>query len=269
MKIKQTSLDCVDNAKKDSKFASYVYKLGQKIINTCLEMNRIGINQGTSGNISARLEFEENNKSFLITPSGVPYSELTPETLVLIKISDTDDKPEIIEGPFKQSTKLAPSTEWRLHRDIYLMKEKAVSVVHAHPTYATVLSCVHSNIPSFHYMIAVAGGSDIRCTPYYTFGTRELADAMAEALEDRFACLLGNHGMICFSEKSIEKCLWLANEVETLARQYYHVKQFELSLSVSNSETSNMESNNYLDDAQMKIIKEKFKTYGQSVVDKS
>ena len=260
-----------DKAKMDSKFASDVYNLGQKVINTCLEMNRIGINQGTSGNVSARLDFANDNGSFLITPSGVPYSELTPETLVIIRISDTGEKPEILDGPFKDTKleKLAPSTEWRLHRDIYLMKEKAVAVLHAHPTYSTVLSCVHSNIPSFHYMIAVAGGSDIRCTPYYTFGTRELADAMKEALEDRFACLLGNHGMICFSEKSVEKSLWLANEVETLARQYYHVKQFEISSALSKSTNLKEEGKKYLNDKEMETIKQKFKTYGQKIVDKS
>ena len=242
-------------------------------------MNRMGINQGTSGNVSARLEFDGCKDSFLITPSGVPYSELTPEILVMIKIADTEEVPEILEGPFidTQRKKLAPSTEWRLHRDIYLMKEKAVAVVHAHPTFSTVLSCVHSSIPSFHYMIAVAGGSDIRCTPYHTFGTKGLADAMKEALEDRFACLLGNHGMICFSEKSIDKCLWLANEVETLARQYYHVRQFEMGLASSkmglasskNHEFSKFEDENYLDEAEMKIIKEKFKTYGQNIGHKS
>ena len=234
-------------------------------------MNRMGINQGTSGNVSARLEYKHDSKSFLITPSGVPYSDLTPETLVIINISDTGEKPEILDGPFQntQIKRLAPSSEWRLHRDIYLMKPKAVAVLHAHPTYSTVLSCIHSNIPSFHYMIAVAGGSDIRCTPYHTFGTEELADAMKEALEDRFACLLGNHGMICFSEKSLEKCLWLANEVETLARQYYHVKQFEMTSALSRIEISKDESKNYLNKREMEIIQEKFKTYGQNVINTS
>ena len=159
---------------------------------------------------------------------------------------------------------MIPSTEWRLHRDIYLLKENAKSVVHAHPTYSTVLSCVHLNIPAFHYMIAVAGGSDIRCTPYHTFGTKPLANAMKIALENRYACLLGNHGMICFSETSIDKALWLANEVETLARQYYHVLQ--LSTSLGNSNNSNKETSPefILDETEMGIIKEKFKTYGQS-----
>ena len=228
-------------------------------------MNRMGINQGTSGNISARVSWNSTNDCFLITPSGVAYLELTPEMLVMIKITNTSEDPEIIESPLKNNSikKLAPSTEWRLHQDIYLLKRNAKSVVHAHPTYSTILSCVHLSIPAFHYMIAVAGGSDIRCTPYHTFGTKPLADAMKIALEDRYACLLGNHGMICFSEKSVGKALWLTNEVETLARQYYHVLQ--LANSFENTSQKLDTASIYLDENQMEIIKEKFKTYGQSI----
>ena len=250
------------DAKNKASYVSSVYKLGQDIINACIEMNRIGINQGTSGNISARIS---TNDCFLITPSGVPYSELAPELLVMIKIDSHTEEPEIVESPFKSNAikQLAPSTEWRLHRDIYSLKENAKAVVHAHPTYSTVLSCLHLSIPAFHYMIAVAGGSDIRCTPYHTFGTKPLADAIQIALQDRQACLLGNHGMICFSEKSIEKALWLTNEVETLARQYYHVLQLENSFETTNKKID--PSLIYLDENQMAIIKEKFKTYGQSI----
>ena len=229
-------------------------------------MNQKGINQGTSGNISARLSFNDMDDTFLITPSGVPYSDLTPEMLVMVKITDSGDEPEIVDGPFDNGTtkKLSPSTEWRLHRDIYVLKENAKSVVHAHPTYSTVLSCVHIDIPAFHYMIAVAGGSDIRCTPYHTFGTKPLSDAMKVALEDRYACLLGNHGMICFSEKSVGKALWLTVEVETLARQYYHVLQ--LTNSLGDHSINPKTSNAYmLNEKEMQIIQDKFKTYGQNV----
>ena len=232
-------------------------------------MNRIGINQGTSGNISARVPMHNECNSFLITPSGVPYSDLTPEVLVMIKIDDAEDNPTIIDGPVNKISikRLAPSSEWRLHRDIYCLKTSAQAVVHAHPTFSTILSCLHINIPSFHYMIAVAGGSDIRCTPYHTFGTKALAEAMKDALKERYACLLGNHGMISFSEKCVNKALSLAIEVEALAKQYYHVLQLTGSFgNVVRGSNEILESPNFmLDENEMKIIKEKFKKYGQSV----
>ena len=232
-------------------------------------MNRMGINQGTSGNISARVPMHNKCDSFLITPSGVPYSDLTPEMLIMIKIDDAEDNPTIIQGPSNKSSIniLAPSSEWRLHRDIYCLKTSAQAVVHAHPTFSTILSCLHINIPSFHYMIAVAGGSDIRCTPYHTFGTKALAEAMKDALNERYACLLGNHGMIAFSEKSVNKALSLAIEVEALAKQYYHVLQLTASFgNVVRGSNEILESPSFmLDENEMKIIKEKFKKYGQSV----
>ena len=265
---------------KDVAYGTLLHNIGQEIIDACMDMNRQGINQGTSGNISARVPSYDNNDTFLITPSGVPYCELTPAMLVLIKVTSEGEEPDIIDKPLKHACdkKFPPSTEWRMHRDIYLLKEGTKAIVHAHPTYSTILSCLRLNIPAFHYMIAAAGGSNIRCTPYHTFGTKALADAMRIALEDRYACLLGNHGMICFSEKSISKALWLAGEVETLARQYYHVLQLSTSLgehrnisSARGNQCSSAENTTMflLDESEMKIIKEKFKSYGQPRMESS
>ncbi|WP_424931618.1 class II aldolase/adducin family protein [Amaricoccus macauensis] len=173
----------------------------QAIIDTCLRMNAEGLNQGTSGNVSSRAE-----GGMLITPSGIPYERLSPEEIVFVRNDGT------WEGGIK------PSSEWRMHLDIYGTREEAGAVVHVHSTYATGLSCLRRGIPAFHYMVAVAGGPDIRCADYATFGTAELSEAMVAALDGRIACLLANHGQIAFGP-SLEKALWLAGEVETLARQ--------------------------------------------------
>ncbi len=182
-------------------------KLRQEIIDACLEMNGLGINQGTSGNISVR-----TGDGFLITPSALPYDKMTPAQIV----------PMALDGSHTGDIK--PSSEWRMHLDIYQARPEAQAVVHTHPTFSTALACLRRKIPAFHYMIAAAGGMDIRCAKYDTFGTQELSDNMLAALKDRKACLLATHGMICFGS-SLERAMWRAVEVETLARQYWHACQ--------------------------------------------
>lgn len=175
----------------------------QSIIEHCLEMNRLGINQGTSGNISVR-----HGDGLLITPTSLPYEDLEPEDIVRLSF---DGVPE---------GRRQPSSEWRFHRDIIRARPDVNAIVHAHPPYSTMLAIMGRDIPAIHYMIAVAGGSDIRCAPYAIFGSDELSRHAVEALEGRQACLLGQHGSIAVG-KSLAKALWLAVEVETLARQYH------------------------------------------------
>ena len=175
--------------------------LRRGIIDTCLAMNRLGINQGASGNLSARIP-----GGFLITPSGMPYEETEPADIVEMGF----------DGSYAGERR--PSSEWRFHRDILAAREDARVVLHAHPTFATVLAVHGRPIPSFHFMVALAGGDTIRCAPYATFGTQELSDGALKALEDRRACLLANHGMIVLG-KTPKGALALAVEVETLARQ--------------------------------------------------
>lgn len=177
-------------------------KLRQAIIDTCLAMNRQGINQGTSGNVSARVP-----EGFLLTPSGIAYDAMTPEMIALCDL----------DGGYRGDW--LPSSEWRMHLAIYRARPEAQAVVHVHSTHATALSCLRKPIPAFHYMVAVCGGADIRCADYATFGTAELSDAMVEALEGRSGCLLSNHGQIVFGP-SLDKALWRAGEVEALAHQY-------------------------------------------------
>ena len=135
-----------------------------------------------------------------------------------------------------------------MHRDIYSNHPAAGAVLHAHSTFATALSCLRLDIPAFHYMVAVAGGIDIRCADYALFGTQALSDHMLTALTDRRACLLGTHGMICFHD-NLDKALWLGVEVETLARQYWHARQAGEPV--------------ILCAAEMAEVLEKFKTYGK------
>jgi len=175
----------------------------QAIIDACRRMNALGINQGTSGNISLR-----HKDGMLITPTSVPYDSMTPEQIVFMEMN----------GSFTEGQR--PSSEWRFHLDILRSRGEVEAVVHAHPTYATILAIMGLDIPPIHYMIAVAGGETIRCAPYATYGTQELSEHAIKALEGRMACLLGHHGMIAVGP-SLAKALWLAVEVETLARQYH------------------------------------------------
>ncbi|MGY3104288.1 L-fuculose-phosphate aldolase [Bradyrhizobium sp. LB1.3] len=175
----------------------------QAIIGACRRMNALGINQGTSGNISVR-----HVDGLLITPTSVPYDAMTPDQIVFMAM----------DGSHAPSQK--PSSEWRFHLDILKARQDVNAVVHAHPTYCTILAIMGMEIPPVHYMIAAAGGDSIRCAPYATFGTVELSEHAVRALEDRLACLLDHHGMIAVG-KSLDKAMWLAVEVETLARQYH------------------------------------------------
>lgn len=178
------------------------------IIDACLSMNRLGINQGSSGNLSMRVE-----GGFLVTPTSLPYDETTPADIVEMGF----------DGTYLGNRR--PSSEWRFHRDILRARPDIDVVLHAHPTFATALAVHGRGIPSFHYMVALAGGDSIRCAPYATFGTQALSDHALSALEGRLACLLANHGMIVLG-KTTKAALTLAVEVETLARQYLHAQQF-------------------------------------------
>ena len=180
-------------------------KLRRQIIATAQRMNGLGINQGTSGNVSAR-----TGDGLLITPSAVPYDRLRPADLVEMGFDGTWHC---------ANADRRPSSEWRFHLDVLRARPEFAAVVHVHPIYATALACQRRGIPSFHYMVAVAGGNSIRCAPYATFGTAALSRNALKALEGRSACLLANHGVIARGV-NLDAALALAVEVETLAAQY-------------------------------------------------
>ena len=179
--------------------------LRQSIIDACREMSALGINQGTSGNISVRTE-----AGMLVTPSGVPYDDMAPEDIVAMKW----------DGNWEAAPGRIPSSEWRFHLDILRAKPELGAVVHAHPIYCTIIAIMNRSIPAIHYMIAAAGGNDIPCAPYAQYGTAALSDLALAALQERRACLLAHHGLIAVG-RDLRKALWLAVEVEVLAKQYH------------------------------------------------
>ncbi len=179
--------------------------LRQKLLAIARAMNGMGLNQATSGNLSVRCD-----DGFLITPSALAYQDCTPADVVWLDCSGQ---------PKDEAQQRKPSSEWRMHRDIYRHHPQAGCILHAHSPYCSVLACLERPIPPFHYMVAVAGGDTIRCAPYATFGTQELSDRVIEALRERRAALLAHHGMICCAA-DLDRVLALAIEVENLARVY-------------------------------------------------
>jgi len=179
--------------------------LRQEIVERCLEMNAKGINQGTSGNISARY-----GDRMLISPSAVPYEEMRPEMIASMPLDGNGEW----DGPMK------PSSEWRFHFALLRERSEADAIIHTHATYCTTLAIAHKSIPSCHYMIAAFGGNNVRCAGYARFGTDALSRLAVDAMKDRSACLLANHGMIVIGE-TLKKAMWRAVELETIARQYF------------------------------------------------
>ena len=178
----------------------------REIIDACLELTAKGLNQGTSGNISVRL-----GDAMLITPSATPYEKMSPEMIAAMDLSG--EMTGEWDGPGK------PSTEWRFHWKLLKERSDIGAVVHAHPPHCTALAMLRRPIPAAHYMVAAFGGLDVRCSGYATFGTDALSDEVLQAMQDRTACLMANHGMIAGGE-TLTKAMWRAGELETLAQQY-------------------------------------------------
>jgi len=210
-------------------------KAGDAVVAACKAMAHLGLSHGTSGNVSVR----HDSNSFFITPTGMSYEALTGDHIPCVNLDGT------WQGRFR------PSSEWRFHRDIYRAREDAQAIVHTHSHYAAALACNGRGIPAFHYMIAVAGGTDIRCAPYATYGTQELSDNAVAALKDRKACLLANHGVIAIGA-NVDAALALAGEVENLAAQYVAALQVGAPV--------------ILDEAEMNRVLTRFATYGKQDV---
>lgn len=203
-----------------------------RIVQAARRLSELGLNPGRSGNLSVRVD-----GGFIVTPSGAAYDTMHPDDLVFVTSSG-----EFGGGQGK------PSSEWRIHRDVYARRPDAQAVVHTHSAFATTLACVGRSIPSFHYEVAFAGGPDIRCAPYATFGTQELSDHAVTALEGRKACLLANHGVLALGD-SLETTVGLAEKVESLARVYWQALQVGEPV--------------LLDEVEMARVVEKFLTYGK------
>ena len=206
--------------------------LRQAMLAAARQLTAQGLNRGATGNIGVRC-----GTSFLVTPSGVPAEVMSSEAMVAMDFSGAT------LGPGK------PSSEWRFHRDILAARPEIGAAVHTHARFATSLACLQREVPAFHYMIAVAGGDSIRCTPYAIFGSQALSDLALQALDDRKACLLGNHGMIGLGV-DLAEALAIAGEVESLCEQYWTALQ--------------LGQPNILSASQMQAVLEKFKGYGRA-----
>jgi L-fuculose-phosphate aldolase len=206
--------------------------LRQQVVAACRDLARRGLTHGTSGNVSVR----RDASSLFISPTGMPYDSLEANDVPLL--ADTGH----------WFGRRPPSSEWRFHRDIFRARGDAGAIVHTHSRYATALACTGRGIPAFHYMVAVAGGGDIRCATYHTFGSQELSDAAVTALVGRRACLLANHGVIALGA-DLAAALALAAEVENLAAQYC------AALAIGGV--------TLLEATQMQPVLEKFRTYGR------
>ncbi len=183
--------------------------LRQQLVHHANRLQPLGLATGTSGNLSIRVNLGDWG-GMLITPSGIAYDRLQPEDMVPVQFTGA--------GTARWQHALDPSSEWLMHQAVYQARPEAGAVVHGHPTYATVLAIQGLEIPALHYMVAAAGGAPIRCAPYHTYGTAALSVAAVAALQGRKACLLAHHGLLAF-EHNLDKAMWLAAEVETLAQQ--------------------------------------------------
>jgi L-fuculose-phosphate aldolase len=203
----------------------------QALADVMRRLAELGLNRSTAGNASVRTA-----DGLLITPSGVKPEQLDAAAMVALA---ADGSPRVAGT--------RPSSEWRFHRDIYSARTEVAAIVHVHSSHAAALSCLRRGIPPFHYMVARAGGRDVRCAPYAAFGTQALSDAAVAALDGRRACLLGNHGQIALG-RTLEEAVDLAVEVEELAHQYLLACQLGEPVLLSAVE--------------MDVVIEKFKHYG-------
>ena len=209
-------------------------KSREELIKFAQKLNSTNLSPLRSGNISLKAQ-NNNEEGFLITPSGKKYDSLKADDIVFVSL----------EGKYDEKS-LQPSSEWRFHKDIYLNKTDAKAVVHAHSPHATAVSAHTKDIPAFHYMIALAGGDNIKCAKYATFGTQELSDNIIEALENRKACLMSNHGQVAYGD-NLNSAFELAEEVENICHQYIN--------------TIKLGEPKILSSSEMDVILEKVKNY--------
>ena len=213
--------------------------LKEEVIKFAQKLNSTNLSPLRSGNVSIRAT-NNNIEGFFITPSGIKYESLKETDIVFLELNKEYDFLKIFNSG------LNPSSEWRFHQDIYLKKKEAKAIVHAHSPHATAVSAHGKSVPAFHYMIALAGGDDIKCSEYATFGTKELSQNIIRALEKRKGCLMSNHGQITFGQ-NLKQAFELAEEIENICHQYINALRIGIPKILSKKE--------------MKIVLGKFKNY--------
>jgi L-fuculose-phosphate aldolase len=195
-------------------------------------LDALGMNRGSTGNVSLRHE-----QGMLITPTGMGADDLRAQDMVWRGWDGT------LRGQWQ------PSSEWHFHQAIYLARPDLNAIVHTHSVHAAALACLRRSLPSFHYMVAVAGGDDVPCVPYHLFGTEALSSAVAAAFAERDACLMANHGLVA-AGATLARAMKVLQEIESLCEVYLKA------LAVGEP--------GLLTRAQMDEVIEKFKGYGQS-----
>ena len=183
-----------------------------EVIKYAKKLNNTNLSPLRSGNVSVRTDLS-GKEGFFITPSGIKYNDLQEDKIVFLEMDEEKNEQKIIDHG------LNPSSEWKFHQDIYINKPDAIAIVHAHSPYATAVSAHRKNIPAFHYMVALAGGDDIKCADYATFGTKQLSKNIIQALNKRKGCLMSNHGQVAFG-KNLDQAFELAEEIENICHQY-------------------------------------------------
>ena len=183
-----------------------------EVIKYAKKLNDTNLSPLRSGNVSVRTDLS-GKEGFFITPSGIKYNDLQEDKIVFLEMDEKKNEKKILDHG------LNPSSEWKFHQDIYINKPDAIAIVHAHSPYATAVSAHGKNIPAFHYMVALAGGNDIKCADYATFGTKQLSKNIIQALNERKGCLMSNHGQVAFG-KNLDQAFELAEEIENICHQY-------------------------------------------------
>ena len=183
-----------------------------EVIKYAKKLNDTNLSPLRSGNVSVRTDLS-GKEGFFITPSGIKYNNLQEDKIVFLEMDEKKNEQKIMDYG------LNPSSEWKFHQDIYINKPEAIAIVHAHSPYATAVSAHGKNIPAFHYMVALAGGDDIKCAEYATFGTKQLSKNIIQALNKRKGCLMSNHGQVAFG-KNLDQAFELAEEIENICHQY-------------------------------------------------
>jgi len=206
----------------------------QQAVAAAQRLDALGLNRGSTGNLSVRA----SERGFWITPTGTAPEDITPDSFVWL-----DDAGAVLQGDW------APSTEWPFHRAVYRARPDLHAVVHMHSPHATALACLRRGLPAFHYMVAVAGGDSVPCTPYHLFGTEALSQAVGVAFVDRNACLMANHGLVA-AGATLAQAMKVAQEVESLCGIYLQTLAAGEPVLLSK--------------AEMAEVIERFKSYGRA-----
>jgi len=204
-----------------------IVQYGKKLISS-------GLTTGTGGNLSI---FNKEQGYLAITPSGIDYFKMLPEDVVIMDLNG-----KVVDGLLK------PSSEYEMHAIVYRTRDDVAAMVHTHALYSTTISCLRWELPAVDYLVAHAGGKNIRCAEYATYGTKELAENAVKAMVGRKAVLLANHGINVVGQ-TLDEAFAITEQLEFCARLFWQAKSIGEPVILS--------------DEEMEMMVERFKGYGQ------